>query len=431
MSRTRIDSAAGLRTRLEAGTSLEEVVFQGVDLVPFEAKLLQRNLRGSVFLGCRHTTDFAPAFARYGCLVVPRPEGLPYDPFRSKLYSPEELLRRFRPAQPASYHSTPDRLTHLSFMDPETGRPLESTVDETILRRLHDDSIREALEEFLGAQLVRGVVGVVGGLGESRAGELYREVALLCRDLTREGFLIVTRGGPGVAEAAHLGAYFAPYADDDLPSALRTIGQETAVGHEDSLTAPFKLRDQFPLEEPARACSVAVASWRQGCDVPCPFATHHAKYFEHSLAVEGLGRIAQHGLVAAALDSTSLVDFLRFAAQDHVSGLGAPQADRDLDRVGPQAAPLILFGSQPKEPPTAESPAEAPAEGVSDEAGPQAEPEPNQPSGSAPPRVCDAVALSAWRLAEAVSPDGAKRLLRTGDPAAVVAFLRSYEHAPR
>lgn len=405
MGRTRIDSAAGLRTRLEAGATLEGVVFQGIDLVPFEAKLLQRNLRGSVFLGCRCTTDFAPAFARYGCLVVPRPEGLPYDPFRSKLYSPEELLRRFRPTQPASYHSTPDRLTHLSCMDPETGRPLDSAVEETILRRLHDDSIREALDEFLGAQLVRGVVGVVGGRNEVPDG-----LVRLCRQASRAGFLIVTCGGGPCVEAAHLGAYMAPYEDDFLAVAEGLLAAEDRQAPGSRLKQAYLVRERFPLEEPARAASVSITTWRDDGDFPCFFATHHAKTFDHLPVAEGLWEVAKHGLIATALDPASASVFVQAATQGPLGrkpskgadmqimeiGGGDPLIPRkhppDDDYQGPPAPPLVLFGA-----------------------------------------AQDPLTDAAWNLAGSIASARrvAGRLLRTNDPAEAIAFLESYHRAPR
>ena len=49
----------------------------------------------------------------------------------------------------------------------------------------------------------------MGGHAELRGSGPYRMVAKLGRRLARAGRLIVTGGGPGVMEAANLGAYLA------------------------------------------------------------------------------------------------------------------------------------------------------------------------------------------------------------------------------
>ena len=51
----------------------------------------------------------------------------------------------------------------------------------------------------------------------------HRNVALLGRELTRRGFTVATGGGPGVMEAANLGAWCAPMDDDVLDRALTIL----------------------------------------------------------------------------------------------------------------------------------------------------------------------------------------------------------------
>jgi hypothetical protein len=112
MVKQEIDTPAKLYDWLKANQPVENVVFQGLDLIPFEDDLLERSLRGCVFLGCTMTPELAPRVARYGCLLFPPIAGYPYNPFRGELYTPDELFKNFLPAEPCSYYSTPDRLTY-------------------------------------------------------------------------------------------------------------------------------------------------------------------------------------------------------------------------------------------------------------------------------------------------------------------------------
>ena len=53
------------------------------------------------------------------------------------------------------------------------------------------------------------LVGVMGGHSLLRTDPMYRDIVHIGRELSREGFLMVTGGGPGAMEAAHVGAHFA------------------------------------------------------------------------------------------------------------------------------------------------------------------------------------------------------------------------------
>ena len=52
------------------------------------------------------------------------------------------------------------------------------------------------------------IVGIMGGHSLLRTDRAYIAVARLALTLTQRGFLVVTGGGPGAMEAAHLGAAF-------------------------------------------------------------------------------------------------------------------------------------------------------------------------------------------------------------------------------
>ncbi len=72
---------------------------------------------------------------------------------------------------------------------------------------LHDYNILEALRAYVAEK--RFVVGVMGGHAMKRADPAFKQIALIARELARNGFVVSSGGGPGAMEAANFGAYMA------------------------------------------------------------------------------------------------------------------------------------------------------------------------------------------------------------------------------
>jgi predicted Rossmann-fold nucleotide-binding protein len=222
-----------------------------------------------------------------GALVFPPCPGLPFDPYRSGLYTPEEL---YAGIEDKDYEQTPDALTYAW----EKGLRDREDVLAIVQRGLHDDSIADALGEYCAD---RRVVGVMGGHAVTRDARSYEEAALLGRTLARAGLTVATGGGPGAMEAANLGAYLAPLPDAALNEALRTLsGARDATGDVTAWArAAFTVRAAFPGRQAGE--SLSVPTWFYGHEPPNAFATVIAKYFANALREDHLLARSTAGIV--------------------------------------------------------------------------------------------------------------------------------------
>lgn len=316
-----IDSPAALRELLQsAPESLKDVVFQGLDLTEHSPQLRGISLSGCVFLGCHLDAALAGYLALQGCLIMPPIRNKPYQPFRTQLYKVDELYQNFDPESPdleAAYRATLDYHVYISFKDPDQDGKLRPVlVDETLARRIHDNSISDALDEFLGNFPHRSLVAIMGGHAVSRTERLYREIAELARELRRQGFLLGSGGGPGLMEATNLGCHLAPYPDSALDEALELLGDVATFrsGTGRWIASGFRVRQRFP-ERPGGE-SLGIPTWFYGHEPPNVFASHIAKYFENSLREEGLLALALGGILFAPGGAGTIQEIFQDACQN-------------------------------------------------------------------------------------------------------------------
>lgn len=314
---------------LESATSLANVVVQNLDLRPHAAALRGLDVRDGVLLGCEiEPIDLADVVTR-GALVFPRLRGLPYEPWRTTLYTPDELFAGFAIDDPCTYCDTLDARVYGHFR--ATGGADEAPLLEAFARRLHDHGISEALESLLAKH--ERVVAFMGGHAMRRDDPTYLSVARMASQLARVGVIIATGGGPGAMEAANLGARFASGDDAELVSAVRMLAEAPLYKDRDWLAAAYRVRSTFAsVLDASPTPTLGVPTFFYGHEPPNAFATWHAKYFANCVREEGLVSLATHGIVFAPGSAGTVQEIFQDACQNHYGTV------RGL------VSPMVLFG---------------------------------------------------------------------------------------
>src|SRR4051794_36445791 len=230
-----------------------------------------------------------------GPRVLEIPDGLPYDPFRASLYTPEELTADGLDARIERY------VAEHGFRAPPAR--------EALAQRLHDHVMDTALGEFLSTR--QRVVGVMGSAVARRDDRWYCAAAELGALLTKAGFLVVTGGGPGMMEAANLGAALS---GGDLEAGLADLARVPSYedGPDAYAAGAIALRERIG----PRAESLAVPTWFYPGEPVGQFATHVAKYFANSIREDGLVTIAICGIVYLPGRAGTTQELFQDAAQN-------------------------------------------------------------------------------------------------------------------
>lgn len=300
---------------------LRGVVVQGLDLTRADVAqaLLTVSAADAYFLGCRLTPDVERHVRQSGGTIFPAFEGLPFNPYRASLYTPEELMQGYEQGRRDSLAATTDGLIYAHFA--RHHRPDASTPILTSLAfRLHDHAIDDALLDLLypADGPPKRVVGVMGGHRMLRDSEAYRTVARIARRLVRQGYFVATGGGPGAMEAANLGAYLGAYAEAELEAARATVAAQPRYTDPFYFETAYDVRAAYPDGQP----SLALPTWFYGHEPTNLFSTSVAKYFANSLREDGLLAIARHGVVYAPGSAGTVQEVFMDAAQNHYVTFG-------------------------------------------------------------------------------------------------------------
>jgi predicted Rossmann-fold nucleotide-binding protein len=263
---------------------------QSLDLRGRSAALGRIQVAGAIFLGCTFDEGMEDALRRRGALIFPRLDGVPFNPYRAGLYSPQEL---YAGLADSPYEDLPDARIYQWSIEPG----LRHRLDATLASALHDHAIGDALEELHGHEdwAGRKMVGVMGGHAAQRGRTDYAQAAMLGRLLARDGHAVATGGGPGAMEAANLGAYLSQADDGALQAALQTLA--SVPGFRPSVSAWARAAAAVVEAHPGGTPSLGIPTWFYGHEPPNYFATHIAKYFANAVREAILLELCHGGIV--------------------------------------------------------------------------------------------------------------------------------------
>jgi predicted Rossmann-fold nucleotide-binding protein len=335
-----VETRSEFDRHLSAG-SLAGLTVQGLRLdVEPVPDLRSVDLTDALFVGCRFATQEVEAdLVRRGAHVVPGFRELPYPSQPTHLYTPEDLASGFAGG---GFGGMYDTVVYEHFRAHGGAVP---EVREALAQRLHDHGIDNALAEATRAWLARhgaaSVVGVMGGHAVQRGSAPYRLAATLGWDLTRTGKLIVTGGGPGVMEAANLGAFLATRTAEDLTEAIDTLALAPDFRDHDPYTAAaLDVRVRFApafadaeVDGWARRGGLALPTWLYGHEPANLFAGQIAKYFSNAIREDTILRLARGGIVFAAGRAGTVQEVFQAATKTFYGTDGASGAYVFLDKA--------------------------------------------------------------------------------------------------
>ncbi len=296
--------------RRNADCSLAHVTLVNLDLRKVDLNWSQLGADATtLLLGCRLELEDEIELRRLGAQLLSAPYDLPYTPLRRRLYTWQELATPHEANRPET--------TDLRIYEHFSERRIRPDIRESLWQRLHDFSIDEALRNLLDFDEEglsrRRSVGFMGGHGTRRDAPDFRRAAHTARLLGEAGYFVCSGGGPGIMEAANLGAYFANLPLADLERALDILAKAPHYTDPGFQEAAQEVLAAYP----EGAESLAIPTWFYGHEPSNLFATYIAKYFSNSIREDTLLAISLHGIVFAAGSAGTTQEIFMDAAQNH------------------------------------------------------------------------------------------------------------------
>lgn len=318
-----INSLKAWKNYTTESKDLTNLVIQGINFKNENVDWSQFKYENTTFLSCAFNRNQATEVISYGAIVYPKFKNLPYNPNRNSLYSYQELLEGYNFENDASV----DLKIYQRFVKNKYNPPLF----EAMAQRLHDFNIDESLRRLMGfdkkGMTEKKAVGFMGGHATRRGSEYYVKVAKAAKLLAEKDYYIMTGGGPGIMEAANLGAYMANRTDKDLATAIEILSD---LDFDNQIEIPrdylaknyvnnaLKVLEMFPDGKE----NLAIPTWFYGHEPSNVFASHIAKYFSNSIREDTLLAMALYGVVYAPGSAGTTQEIFQEAAQNHYGTFG-------------------------------------------------------------------------------------------------------------
>jgi len=271
----------------------------------------EAKIDNTFFLGCDFDSVESQVFLQQRqAVVLPPFKRLPYDPFRYRLYTPDELMRETAPGV---------SLDQAIYCDYIAKGKWSADLIEALSRRIHDDGIDDALGRLIAEVGPEKFVGFMGGSSNKRSDPFYKKTAETARVLARSGSFVVSGGGPGMMEAANLGAYLANHPDDSLDSAIAILKDADVYANVKKWIATAReVKSRFPNG----GDSLGIPTWFYGFEPTNMFATKVAKYFDNSIREGGLVQIGRRAVIFAPGSAGTRQEIFMDAAQNNYGTTG-------------------------------------------------------------------------------------------------------------
>lgn len=263
----------------------------------------------TLFIGCKLPIEKEVELRKRGANFLHAPDNLPYRPLRRNLYTWRELMEGYTPA----VDNSKDLTIYRHF---ERAKACPS-INEALWQRMHDFSIDEGLRRLLdfgpSGLPKRKAVGFMGGHGTGRDTADYRTSLRTAKALAEAGYFVVSGGGPGIMEAANLGAYLAGIDETELVWVFETLARAPTYRDKGFQEAAYTILDRYPDGTE----SLAIPTWFYGHEPSNIFATYIAKYFSNSIREDTLLAIALYGIVYAPGSAGTTQEIFMDATQNH------------------------------------------------------------------------------------------------------------------
>ena len=154
----------------------------------------------------------------------------------------------------------------------------------------------------------------MGGHALQRTDAMFRDIVSLSKQLTENGFYMLSGGGPGAMEATHLGAWMAGRSDEEVSDALSLLREAPTFKDDGWLSTAFAVIERYPQESYE---SLSIPTWLYGHEPSTPFATHIAKFFENSIREDSILTLAYGGVVYTPGSAGTMQEIFQDAVQNH------------------------------------------------------------------------------------------------------------------